>query len=466
MLSPDSPDTQELDEASFCRARTLLAELIRLPSLQREFEGQEPSCAQRVYTQAPTLWLLVMQRLGGGLSLDQAVKDLINNNRDLLPKNRRTSEGTLSENNSAYNAARKRLPLEVIEQFSARICDHLAKRAEPAFEDQRVFILDGTTITLPPTPELKKAFPPTPNQYGESVWPVAMLLVAHEMQTGCAMVPQIDPMFGPNNSSESKQAERAIGQLPDNSIVMADSGFGIFSVAQSCQRHGKNFVFRLTKQRYTSHLKKAKLVQEGRGFRTEHMVWKPSAKERRNNAELPADAAIEVFVHQVDLEDGQTLELITDLEFDALSVGELYRRRYDVEFDLRDLKVTMDTENIRAKSVDMVMKELLGSVIAYNLVSQLRKQAAKLINLAPRRLSFQGVWTTFKWDLLFKEFTTAAEATLAYQRALISASGRKLPDRKGRSYPRIAHTRRQKSTKFQRQQRKIAAEQMDKAPPD
>jgi hypothetical protein len=67
---------------------------------------------------------------------------------------------------------------------------------------------------------------------------------------------------------------------------------------------------------------------------------------------------------------------------------------------------------------------------------------------------------------LFKEFTTVAEATLAYQRALISASGRKLPDRKGRSYPRIAHTRRQKSTKFQRQQRKIAAEQMDKTPPD
>jgi hypothetical protein len=459
-------DTPELDEERFCRAKSLLSKLIGLPSLKREFEGQEPSCSQRVYTQAPTLWLLVMQRLGGGLSLDQVVKDLINNNRDLLPENRRTSEGTLSENNSAYNAARKRLPLEVIERFSRRICDYLANHAEPAFEDQRVFILDGTTITLPPTAELKKAFPPTPNQHGESVWPVAMLLVAHEMQTGCAMVPQIDPMFGPNNSSESKQADRAIGQLPDNSIVMADSGFGIFSVAHSCQRHGKNFVLRLTKQRYNSHHKKAKLVQEGRGFRTEHMIWKPSVKERRNNAEIPADAAIEAFVHRIDLEDGQTLELITDLEFDALSIGELYRRRYDIEFDIRDLKVTMGTEKIRAKSVDMVMKELLGSIIAYNLVSQLRKQAAKLVNLAPRRLSFQGVWTTFQWDLLFKDFATAADAILAYQRALISASGRKLPDRKGRSYPRIAHTRRQKSTKFQRQQRKIAAKKTDNRPPD
>ncbi|MFO1064871.1 MAG: hypothetical protein U0892_13480 [Pirellulales bacterium] len=69
----------------------------------------------------------------------------------------------------------------------------------------RAFIIDGTTITLAPTEELAKAFPPASNQHGESVWPVAQLLVAHELQTGCAVVPQIDPMYGPNNVSEAKQ---------------------------------------------------------------------------------------------------------------------------------------------------------------------------------------------------------------------------------------------------------------------
>lgn len=450
-----TPENESDAEAPFCRAKALLSELLGLPQIQAAFEGQEASHAQRVYTQAPTLWLLVMQRLGGGLTLDQVVKDLIQNHSDILPENRRVTQGRLSENNSAYNKARQRLPVQRIEEFSHRVCDHLARRAEPAFLDHRVFILDGTTVTLPPTPGLKKAFPPARNQRGESVWPVACLMVAHEMQTGCALAPQIDPMYGPNNSSEPKQAKKIIDRLPENSIVLADSGFGIFSVAFHCQLRAKPFILRLTKQRYKAYIKNATLIEDAAGYRTYHLIWKPTAQERKKHPEFPVDAAVEAFIHQVDLENEQTLELVTSIEVDALSVGELYRRRYDVEFDIRDLKVTMDTENIRAKSVDTFMKELLGSVIAYNLVTQLRKQAAKLINVPPRRLSFSGVWTTFRYDLLYKECGTLQEWNHAFQRALVSASGRKLPNRKEpRNYPRLAHTRRQKSTKFQKSLRK------------
>lgn len=471
MLDPNAHTNEP--EQQFCRAKMLLSELIQLPSIKKELESDGPTPASRVYTQAPTLWLLTLQRLGKGLTLDQAVQELIENNRDILPQNRRVTEGKLSENNSAYNAARKRLPLQVIKNFSHRICNHLASCAQPAFDGSRVFILDGTTITLPPTPGLKKAFPPATNQHGESVWPVAQLLVACEMQTGCVLVPQIDPMYGPTNRGETHQAISAIDALPRDSIVMADSGFGIFSVAHHCQFRGQRFLFRLSKQRYRSHLKKAEFVEEGPGYRTYHVLWKPSAKERKNHPHLPKDALIEVFVHQVDLDNGTTLELVSNIPTDALSLASLYQRRYDIEFDIRDLKVTMDTENIRAKSVDTTKKELLGSVIAFNLVAQFRKQAAKLAGVPPRRLSFSGVWTSFRYGLLQKDIETLAEGRLAYQRALLSAAGRLLPNRKEpRSYPRVAHTRRQKSTKFQKEQRKAKAAEKNKAeqakdiPPD
>lgn len=74
----------------------------------------------------------------------------------------------------------------------------------------------------------------------------------------------------------------------------------------------------------------------------------------------------------------------------------LDRRRYDRGFDIRDLKVTLDTENIRAKSVEMFHKALLAAVIAYNLLTPLRRQAAHLGPVAPRRLRFKGVWTPRK----------------------------------------------------------------------
>lgn len=464
MLHSDVHDIEA--EQTFCQAKTLLAELLQLPEILKEL-GEEPDApASKVYTRLPTLWLLVLQRLGGGLTLEQAVKDLIDNHSDILPRNRRVIEGQLSNNNSAYNNARKNLPIEVIEEFSHRICDHLARRGRPAFLGRRVFILDGTTITLPPTPALQQAFPPATNQHGESVWPVAMLMVAHEMQTGCALVPQVDPMYGPNNSSESRQAELVIDRLPEQSIVMADSNFGIFSVAFHCQKRGPAFLLRLTKRRYKALLKSATLVEEGLGYRTHHLIWKPSEKDRQSHPELSADAAVEVFIHQVDLDNGQTLELVTNIEVDALSVGALYQRRYDVEFDIRDLKVTMKTEQIRAKSFDTMMKELYGSVIAYNLVAQLRKQAAKLINVPPRRLSFSGVWLDFQYGLLRKNFTTLEQWTQAYHQTVVAASARTLPIRKKpRNCPRVAHTRRQKSTKFQKAAAKKKSQNPTK-PPD
>ena len=43
---------------------------------------------------------------------------------------------------------------------------------------------------------------------------------------------------------------------------------------------------------------------------------------------------------------------------------------------------------------------MLTSIVAYNLVVQFRRQAAKLADVAPRRLSFTGVWNTFDSFLL------------------------------------------------------------------
>lgn len=450
-------------EREFCKARQLLVDLIALPDLQAVFDDEDCDEAKRVYTQAPTLALLVLQRLGGGLSLTAAVQELIKHHRDLLPRNRRVEEGTLSQNNSAYNQARQKLPLQKVEAFSGAICDHLAANSEPVWQGRRVMILDGTTITLPPTPELQKAFPPATNQHGDSVWPVAMLMVASELATGCVLVPEVNAMYGQNNSSEAAQAERVIDRLPHDALVLADSGFGIFRVAYHCESRNKDFVLRLTGSRFKSLRKQATLVEDEKGFHTWHLQWRPSPHDRKNNPHLPQDAQVEVFVHEIELEGGKKLYLVSNVEADAASLGELYLRRYDIEFDIRDLKVTMDTENLRAKKLDTVMKELLGSVIAYNLVAQFRRQAAKLARVKPRRLSFSDVWLTFKHHLLYAPVQSFEQWQETYAAALVSAADRKLPNRSApRSARRMAHPRRPKTTKFQ----KALQKKKKQKPPD
>jgi hypothetical protein len=70
-------------------------------------------------------------------------------------------------------------------------------------------------------------------------------------------------------------------------------------------------------------------------------------------------------------------------------------------------------------------------------------------------LSFKGVWLSFRDHLLLKERETLSEWQDQYVEALISAGNRKHPNRrKPRCYPRRAHPRRPKSTKFMKTQNK------------
>jgi hypothetical protein len=88
-------ESEEKDK-EFSRARQLLVDLIGLPDLQKVFDEEVRGDAKRVYTQTPTLMLLIQQRLGGGLSLTAVVQALLAHHRDLLSVNRRVREQMLS----------------------------------------------------------------------------------------------------------------------------------------------------------------------------------------------------------------------------------------------------------------------------------------------------------------------------------------------------------------------------------
>lgn len=463
--TPESGEAKSEPAEEIRGALKLLRSLLEHAKVAEIFDGDERAASQTVYTEGVTLWLLILQRLGGGKTLDEIVQSLLKQERDLLPDNKRVREGTLSENTGGYARARKRLSLTLIHRVSALICDRLGEMSPPLLDDRRAFILDGTTISLPPTPALRKAYPPATNQHGESVWPIAQLMVVSEVQSGCVLLPQIDPMYGEHNASEVAQAQRILRQLPRRSIVLADAAFGIYSMAHHALAAGHDALFRLTSSRFNKVRRRAELEDEGPGWRTYKLTWRPSEKDRRTNPDLPADASVEMRLHEFQLPSGDWLYLVTSLDLDATSAADLYRRRYDVEFDIRDLKVTMDAENIRAQSVEMAKKELYTSIVAYNLVAQFRRQAAHVAKVPPRRLRFKSIWTAFQLRLLLSPPCSLEEWVLRYDEALRSAAKKKHPNRsRPRNYPRVAHPRWPKTTKFQKQQRRKKPTESPDAP--
>jgi hypothetical protein len=440
MEANEKPLTEEELHSAF--------DLLRKLTPEHELLQFAPLGQAAVYTTLVTLWMVTLQRLGGGLSLTAAVKLVHESGMHLLPNNKRVREGTLSKNSGAFSEARARLPLKAAELFASRICHSLVERSPSWFGDQRAYIIDGTTITLSPTDELIKAFPPATNQHGATVWPVLLLLVGHELQSGCALVPEFGAMYGKENTSEAKLAAALAKRLPRHSIAMADSGFGIFSVAHAMVGEGHDILFRLTKSRYKAIVRKAERLATTATSTSHRLRWTPSAKDRLKNPDLPTDAAIDVILHKVELPCGDVLMLVTTLPWTSQEAAAAYSRRYDVEHDIRDLKVTMRLEKIRAGSQEMVRKEILCSVVAYNLVLEFRREAAKIAQLPPRRLSFTGVWNTFEICLLHKAPCPYTQWVERYKKALKIASQDKLPNRPNRSYPRKAHPRRPKSTKF------------------
>jgi hypothetical protein len=156
-------------------------------------------------------------------------------------------------------------------------------------------------------------------------------------------------------------------------------------------------------------------------------------------------------------------EAITTLtdprEFSASELGELYRRRWEAELNLRSLKSSMGMGELRCKTPEMVRKELWVYLLGYNLVRGVMAESAGVAGVAPRKLSF----------------ACAVQGVLAFGPVLRSAEGVRLSeglarlwgvvgthrvgDRPGRVEPRAIKRRNKKYPQLS-EPRKLAQERL------
>jgi len=352
-----------------------------------------------VYSPLVVLWLLVAQRLQCGTSMEAAVVELLRG----LPtsfwphpckriREWREQGKAPSSHTGAYNQARQALPLSVVQKSSDHIFQQLVVQlpqsaATPAATP--TFVLDGSTMRAPHTPELCRAYPPTPNQYGESHWPLLRVLVAHDLHTGLAMRPEWGPVNGPQAVSEQALLERAIDRLPARAVVVGDANFGVFSVAHAATQRQHPVVLRLTAERARSMAGEA--VHDGID---RALVWKPTPADRKKHPELPPTASIagRLQVRQVQPNDGAPflLALFTTTS-PADDAFQIYGQRWSIETDLRTLKSTLSLDQLVCATPDMVAKEIDLGYVAYNLVRAFIGFASERSGIPPRGYSFTKV---------------------------------------------------------------------------
>lgn len=439
--------SDEQREAQFRRSFEQLNALVDWTQFDLEFPRRENA----VFSNSLVLLMLLYQRMCPDKSLEATVKKLLEFAPQLLPaEHKRVREGTLSTNPSGYARARGRCPLKAVQMVAETVSQTLINSTTASWNGRRVTVIDGTTVSLAPDSGLRRIYPPARNQFGETAFPTVLLLMGFELESGAAMQPVLGAMYGEQAVSETALVAELLEQLPEDSIVLADSGFGIFSVAWQAHLRRRDFLLRLTDSRFAALLRQATLVEQQGSVTAGTLLWRPTKKERTSHPDLPADAQIEVRLHAIRLSDTLTLPLVTTLTTDGEQLAALYQHRNDAEIDIRNFKVVLNAEQSRVQSEDLFLKELWMSLVSYNLVCQFRREAAKQALLQPRELSFKRVLTTFETFLLSRLFQTASEAQAAFQRALKYAMKDKLPHRPDRHYEREAYHRRPKSAQFKK----------------
>jgi hypothetical protein len=393
---------------------------------------------QGVYTLAVVVWLMISQRLRRNRTLAAAVQGLLQGHADpLLSRCKRVEQGRISARAAGYCQARQKLPTLVASQVTDRLVEQLRSEMQEGWPgvQRPVLLIDGTTLQLRHNEQLLQAFPAGHNQHGDNHWPVLQLVVFHDVYSGLCLRPSWGPMYGAKAVSEQALAEAALGRLPSDAVVLADCNFGIFAFAWAVQQSGRGMILRLTTGR-------AQKIWGGvpPAGTDRQVVWEASRWDRSAHPQLPEETSVtgRLIVCANPSRPQELLYLFTTLNLGCAEIIAMYKLRWNVETDVRSLKRTVDLHQIHSQSVEMVEKEILLAVSAYNLVRAVMCLAARRAQVTPRQLSFSFVQTAVEAALpALSSASSAAEYNRQLERLLDYAAQARLPQRsQRRSYPR------------------------------
>jgi hypothetical protein len=386
----------------------------------------------RVFSPVTTIWGFLSQVLNDDHSCRDAVSRIIAH---------RAANGNAvcSPNTASYCNARSRIPTSVFSTLATRTALELQTSIPDLWKwnGRSVFIVDGSHVSMPDTPENQQAYPQPPTQAPGLGFPLARVTVLLSLATGACHDLEIAPYRG-KGSGEKSLFRRMYDTLQPGDVVLADALFDDYFIAcELCQR-GIDIVARAQYERTGTWAAESR--PDG-----DILVWQRPNKPRGMTGEqyrrYPKQLPMrEVTVDARDKNNRarqfKVVTTILALSIDGREIGRLYERRWDGEVDIRSIKSTMQMDVLRCKTPDMVHKEIWTHLLAYNLLRTVIAVAAHENDIEPRQVSFKGAKQTLT------AFAPKIEAAQPEDRAplidalLAAIAYHRVGDRPGRWEPR------------------------------
>jgi hypothetical protein len=346
---------------------------------------------------------------------------------------------------SAYSQARQRLPGSLFEKLARRVADQLHQYAR-RWRGHRVWVVDGTGVSMPDTPELQDAFPQPPSQKTGCGFPVANLVGLFCWSTGALVHLAADS----RHVGEISLFRRLHRWLQPNDLVVGDRFYGNYYELAALSTRGVQAVCRVNRARRVD-FRRGRRLGPGDRLVTWRRPRQPATGVTREVwRQLPETLTLRIVRVNVYCKRAwrqRRIDLVTTLldpkAYPAAALSELYRERWLAELDLRSLKTTQGMDVLRCKSVDMIRKELAMHQIAYNLIRLLMWTAAERHAANPQRLSFAGTQQRILAILpVAAMLQSAREQAALAARLLRDIAGDLVPNRPNRHEPRAIKRRR------------------------
>ena len=373
--------------ARFARNEGLpFADILTEASIREVLNDHGVKFRDRVFSPVTTIWGFLSQVL----SEDHSCRDTVSR---IIAHRAASGETVCSPNTASYCNARSRIPTSVLSTLATRT----AKELQASVPDQwkwngrSVFIFDGSSVSMPDTPENQAVYPQPPTQQPGLGFPLARIGMLLSLATGACHDLAIAPYEG-KGTGETNLFRRMYDTLKPGDVVLADALFDDYFIAcELCQR-GIDIVAHAQYERTGSWAIESR--PDG-----DILVWQRPQKPRGMTGEQYRTYPEQLLMREVTVDahdknnrarQFKVVTTILALSIDGKQIGDLYERRWDGEVDIRSIKSTMQMDILRCKTPDMVHKEIWTHLLAYNLLRTIMAVAANENDIEPRQVSFKG----------------------------------------------------------------------------
>jgi len=345
-------------------------------------ESLLPAHRERHFPPTETLSMFMAQALSADRSCQQAVnaasvKRLVGG----LPR--------CSTHTGAYCRARSRLPTNMVSTLTRDTGRWITAQAPTAWHwrNRPVRLVDGTTVTLPDTPANQAAYPQSSNQKPGLGFPLCRIVGLVCLGSGAVLNASFGRYSG-KGGDEQSLLRSMLDTLERHDLLLGDAFYATYFLLCQLQVRGIDAVFE-------QHGSRRRTIDFRLGRRLgvrDHLIVlskpivKPSWMLLADYDCAPATVTVR------ELRAGcKTLvtTLLCAKQTDKAALTSLYKSRWHVELDLRNIKTTLGMAHLSCRTPAMAIKEIWVYLLAYNLIRLMMAEAANLAHRLPRQISFK-----------------------------------------------------------------------------